>query len=63
MMPPLVGMYAASAFLSPGGQFAAGLAITSYCGVIYVVGTALAIARFDQVEEKLRARFASRGSG
>ena len=63
MAPPLIGMYAAASFLGPGGQVAAGLAIASYCLIIYVLGTGLAITRFDQVEEQLRARFATRGSG
>lgn len=63
MLPPLAGMYAASWFLSTGGQVAAGFAIAAYCGLIWVVGTAGAIARFEQVEDRLRARFATRGSG
>jgi hypothetical protein len=63
MLPPLLGMYAASWFLPTGGQVAAGLAIAAYCGGIYVIGTAGAITRFEQVEDRLRARFATRGSG
>ena len=63
MAPPLLGMYAAAWFLSPGAQVAAGIAIASYCLAIYVLGTGVAITRFTQVEEQLRARFATRGSG
>lgn len=63
LAPPLFGMYAARVWLHGGAQFAAVIAIASYCAIIYVIGTSLAVARFSAVEEKLRRRFATRGSG
>ena len=63
MLPPLAGMYGAAWFLEPAGQVAAAFAIAAYVGIVYVLGTGIAIARFEQVEERLRLRFASRGSG
>jgi hypothetical protein len=63
LAPPLLGMYAARVWLSGGPRLAAVVAIVTYCALIYVVGTSLAVASFAQVEERLRLRFASRGSG
>lgn len=44
------------------GQVPALLAATAYCGLVYVVGTALAVGRWKAAEEGLLARFATRGS-
>ncbi|MCO4769748.1 MAG: hypothetical protein KDA24_06925 [Deltaproteobacteria bacterium] len=63
LVPPLFGLFAARVWLHGGAQVAAGVAVFAWCALVYVVGTSLAVARFGRVEEKLRARFATRGSG
>jgi NAD-dependent SIR2 family protein deacetylase len=63
LVPPLFGMYVARVWLHGGAQIAAVVAIVSYCALVYVIGTSLAVASFSAVEEKLRVRFATRGSG
>ena len=63
LVPPLFGLFLARVWLDGGARVAMGVAVFAYCAIVYVVGTSLAVARFAQVEEKLRSRFATRGSG
>ncbi len=63
LVPPLFGLFAARVWLGGGSRVAMGVAVFAYCAIVYVVGTSLAVSRFAQVEEKLRSRFATRGSG
>jgi|GEM_PF-1681738 len=63
LAPPLFGMYAARVWLTGGTQIAAVVAVASYCAIVYIVGTSLAVVSFESAEQSLRARFATRGSG
>lgn len=63
LLPPLFGLYASRAWLDGGPRVAAWVAVVCWCALVYVVGTSLAVTGFHAVEERLRARFASRGSG
>lgn len=63
LLPPLFGLYAARAWLDGGPRVAALVAVFCWCALVYVVGTSLAVAGFHAVEERLRSRFAARGSG